>query len=578
LVRARGISGPGCPRSLKTGLLALICLLSAAGCSGYRTYNSLHFAQQSYKEGQKARTNPTGKANLAQTVNPDAAQAKGQAAPGAQFFEEAAKKCLYFLSQNSTGRRIDDALMLMGMSFYELGRYVQAENSLQKLLDTQRKSKFRDDAQYYLVLILLQRNEIPLAELAIERLIDEYPKSEYRPLAQFYLGEKLFQLRNYPRSVEVFSGVLKNYPKFKRKGETISYLAKVYFEMGQYDQSLAIYEQLRKDGRDAGQRREGLIGMASCKSRLGLHEEALALYQVALQQALYKEERAEAYVGIYVEYTFLNRASEALDGFETVIADYPRTRYSADAWYELGLIFKNYKDIAGLDTISVDSVSLKVFGMNSKLLEPFKGLSQGLISLKLAQSAFQSVQREDSYSPLVLPATDQVSEVQMLYQIFEQMEASDSTTSRDALARLQFLLAEFHEVSGKPEMARSEYERLIFEYPGTIWTPKAAMNLAQVSAQLQDSSRYRETLELIVENFPETRYADEARKKLGLPVPDRPPGFYLDELAAYTPPRITKAVSAEGPGGKGKKAPGHETHLQMRRRLFLERAGKGGGA
>ena len=266
-------------------------------------------------------------------------------------------------------------------------------------------------------------------------------------------------------------------------------------------------------------------------------------------------------------------------GFEEIILEYPRTEFSAASWYELGLLYKGYSDNALLDSIQVDSTGLLVFGLNSKTLEPLKELSQDLLSLSLAEKAFGNVRRADSYSPLAEPSGLNIEDVKMLYQIVEQMEASDSLTSRDALARLQFLLAEYYETSGQLQMARAGYERLIFEYPNTIWTPKAALNLGRLSAELGDTVRFTQALELIVLNFPQTRYADQARREMDLPVPERPPGFYLDELAAYSPPKITRAPTAVGAAGAATgAAPGHETWLQMRRRLWRQRFGTGGGA
>ncbi len=570
----------------RAGWLVLLGLtgLLFQGCTGYRTYNSLHWAKEAFKEGKKAQENagkrqfgPSGQ--MMPQSRPQDTNQPGATVIGQDNFEEAAKKCLYFLSQNTKGRRVDDALMLMGKAFFELHRYIQADNSFQKLLDTQRKSKFRDDAQYYLIQILLQQNQMPQAETSIEHLIDEFPKSEYRPLAQFRLGEKYLDLENYDRASEVFYGVLDNYPKFKFKGETLSNLGKIYFEKDSLDRALSLYERLNKEGRDRAQRREGLLGMARTRSRQGKHDQSLALYQRALAEARYADERAESWVGIYVEYTFMGRSNEARDGFNQIIHDFSRTDYASAAWYELGLLYKGFKESTELDSIPCDSLSLLSFKLNSTQLEPLKKLSQDLLSLKLAEMAFGNVPRESNFSPLVDPAREQEDEVRMLYQIFEQMEASDSTTSRDALARLQFLLAEFHHNSGQIERARTEYERLLFEYPNTIWTPKAALNLAWVSRDLGDSLRCRQALELLVQSFPDTRYADQARIELGLPIPEgRPEGFFLNELAAYAPPKITRAET--GPGGAGGEggAPGHETWLQMRRRVYWKAHGAGGGA
>ena len=155
-------------------------LIFTSSCAYYQTYNSLHWAKEAYKQGIKTQQDQRKQMMLSgrgQTRDPRS-ETSGKVV-GEPFFEECAKKCLFFLSQNPKSRRTDDALLLMGKAFFELRRYIQAENSLRTLLETQRKSKLRDDAQYYLIQVLLNRDEVLLAELPC---IQELPKRWLRRL------------------------------------------------------------------------------------------------------------------------------------------------------------------------------------------------------------------------------------------------------------------------------------------------------------------------------------------------------------------------------------------------------------
>ena len=212
----------------KSLIISVMAVPLLAGCTGYRTYNSLHWAKEAYKEGIKAKRDQekqVRKFNLVFTKE----RIPGTMVPGAQNFEEAARKCLAFLAQAPEGRRSDDALILMGKAFFELRRLIQAESSFQKLLDTQTKSKFRDDALYYMILVYLERDDVGLADLWITRLLDEYPKSSYRTVAQLQMGQKLFELGEDERALEVLAGVRDNYPKFDRRGGGERTIAPLYF-------------------------------------------------------------------------------------------------------------------------------------------------------------------------------------------------------------------------------------------------------------------------------------------------------------------------------------------------------------
>ena len=92
----------------------------------------------------------------------------------------------------------------------------------------------------------------------------------------------------------------------------------------------------------------------------------------------------------------------------------------------------------------------------------------------------RGVRREDPNSVYIEDADNQIKDVRDLFTIYQQIEASDSTTNRDALARLEFLLAENNESKGQLAVARAGYEKVLFEYPHTIWAPKAAINIAGV--------------------------------------------------------------------------------------------------
>ena len=125
-----------------------------------------------------------------------------------------------------------------------------------------KPAKFRDDAQYFLVRIDLDRGDIALAELGIERLIDNHPKSEYRPLAQFHLGRTLFEMGDYGRAMEVLTSVAENYDDFDQRGDALSLIASIHFENTDYERAHEIFSELNEKGDNEARKWEGLIGMA----------------------------------------------------------------------------------------------------------------------------------------------------------------------------------------------------------------------------------------------------------------------------------------------------------------------------
>ncbi|MEO0080437.1 MAG: OmpA family protein, partial [candidate division WOR-3 bacterium] len=117
--------------------------------------------------------------------------------------------------------------------------------------------------------------------------------------------------------------------------------------------------------------------------------------------------------------------------------------------------------------------------------------------------------------------------------------ASQETTSQDAAKRL-FLLAEVHNLNlGDFDQALVLYQQVYDSFPGSPWAPKALFANAWLLKNIkQDSAGAVPILKRIIAEYPETEYADESRRWLGLPVPKR-------KVVKVTAPAETVAAKSD---------------------------------
>jgi len=113
----------------------------------------------------------------------------------------------------------------------------------------------------------------------------------------------------------------------------------------------------------------------------------------------------------------------------------------------------------------------------------------------------------------------------------DYVDAQGKVASAD-VQQARYLIAEFQLYQLKDlEMALQSFEALVDSFPESPWAPKASYARAWIlEEEYGDTTSSATEYHSIVDSYPDTRYADYARLKLDLELPERPAGFYEDEM------------------------------------------------
>lgn len=242
-------------RSMLRGALSLVCglvlLVAFSGCSkssfvGKRFdnftayYNKFYNAERAYREGEKGIVQDDQPINrdlyIQIFVTPER--------PGnAKSFNDAIKKSADVLRSHPDSKWADDALLLIGKSYFYLQNYVGAEQKFREVIDL--SGRLEDEARFWLARTMIasgayaeanehllnslnrdgltkrwspmlrlalaelhvQRQEWDNAATELEQAVDRVSNREFGARAQFLLGQVLETLGRYEDAVRAFERV-----------------------------------------------------------------------------------------------------------------------------------------------------------------------------------------------------------------------------------------------------------------------------------------------------------------------------------------------------------------------------------
>ncbi len=187
-------------------LTALLAFVFSSGCVYYNTF---FMARKKFEEAEKNQAlNAEGRRK--QGIPPGQIGRKGRnqskgnvgggGGPSGSFtpnitpqvrilYEDAIKKASKVLRFHPDSKWVDDALWLIGKSYYNMGDYLQADRKFKELVTNQPESKFADDSFFYGGLCQIELGHGDLAMEAFERIERDSKRSEYIDDVYFARGK-----------------------------------------------------------------------------------------------------------------------------------------------------------------------------------------------------------------------------------------------------------------------------------------------------------------------------------------------------------------------------------------------------
>lgn len=447
--------------------VVLLCLILSLG-AGCVYYNTFYNARKAFDKAETTRkkTKSLGRSNS-----------------GA--YKIAIEKSLKVVENHPNSKWYDDALYVLGISYYHSGQYLKSERRLRELLAEYPDSKYKREVTLYLAKTKLQQDEITDAMEIFESIFGADYKKSIKAEAAMALGNYHFNNRNYKDSDRFYLAV-----RDSLGTEEESKIAQTYIADGLYDQylfedALGSYLQLLGLNPTTGEKYHALSMASSCSYKLQRIADGMDYLNTLIADELYFDSVGVLTLRLADGYEQDENIDEAVAMYDEVASNEEMKRFSGLAHYRLGLIYQYDFD-----------------------------------DLKKAKEHYDKtveVSRSSDVGRLALEKSADIGKI----EAFAHSLDIDSTTTQeeiDAAAHTQYLLAElFWFRLNKPDTAILEMQYLIDSFSNSYEVPRARIALAQMyRAHLSDTATADSILRLALEEAPKSDYLPEVLDQLDL--------------------------------------------------------------
>ncbi len=528
--------------------LAVIVILSLSVFS-CAYFNTFHNTKKYFNEARKEREK-----------RPGDVPSSAEVAKYNQTIEKASK----ILEIYPDSKYVDDAVMILGECFYYKDDYVRAERKFEEIITYFPKSEYVGAARLWLAKTKMKLKDYLGARFILLELINSVNvKRELRDESQFLLGEIQFEQEYFLEAEQ----------EYKKAAAAKNKLIKTraYFQLGEcqikiqdFNQAAESFKEALKLTSDKKFASDAELRYGRTLKLAGDFKSATKVLTALLNNTAFKDQhgwvKLEIADCIYLEgkslrdklkganLQYLGKIEAALDEYKKITLEYKRTEVAARAYFEMARIYEEdlgdftnakdyYEKVKGeypkSDLVTsanqkaknlTDLIRLKSLVKKSQGMQLSRDTSRGIGLTELEQLLlehgvhpelrFMQKQRKlEKLAQAAQPAT-QVDDA-----VNSQSNGAPSE-DLDALVTNKLQLAEIYLFQfGQIDSAMNEYNELITLFPQHPGAAKALFSCALIyDTEYLNKFKTDSLLYELIERFPDSYQAQEARKILGLPL------------------------------------------------------------
>jgi len=422
-------------RNLITMLISFLIILS--GCAYFNTFYN---AQSYYREARKLVVNDTLKID-------------------SELFDKTIEKTTAIIVKYPQSRYVDDALFMMGASYYYKGDYRRALEKLDFLCLNYPGSKFYDDALYYKGLSHYKQDKFGPATIALK---ESMQSKAYRVKSLIALCYVYFKNENYASLIEVSQSLLKEGLHSRERRWVLHLLGEAQFNQKTYRDALETFTELLSITRVKEDRRQLKLKMA---------EIYLEMEDYELCHEFLQDEKDPEFRNLLADLNVRLGKIEEAKGIYLDVASSSFSEFGAEAFYKLAEIYR------------------------------------GNDSLEQAIAYYDSALKRSSLSEYGVKA-------RKIVDVLRRIDALNKETEN--IDRAQFLLAEAYFIDlNNLDRAVVEYEKVHTDFPDSKWAPKAMYAQLWITKNLLNNDSLANHFgQELLKRYPNSEYAKSAENIL----------------------------------------------------------------
>jgi len=443
-------------RGLALGVLAL----ALAGCAYFNTF---YAAKQNFARAQKLE-----RESKTERLPPDAIK----------YYDKAIEKAAKVIVEYGGGWRagVDDALFLMGASYYGKREYETAIGKFNELALNYPKSKHVPEALFYTGLCYHRLRDYEMGDQIFADLLRRHPRFPRQDEMLEVSAEGRETERDLEGALRVYRRLVDGFPRSREREKALQRIGALQFDEGDFDSALVAYQMLARETRSDETYLDAQLNAGACLVRLARYDDALAIYRRLLPE---NPERSEPGGRVWLAMADAENRSGRYD----------------DALEHLSLVIQNFEN----QSLATEALYLKGY-----TFEVYRR------DYEQARQAYQQAQSARSSSVFKEQATRRLENLSRVQELAAADTARDVNAERLADAALK--VAEFSLLDGNdPAKALEEYRAVAANYPETQAARRADYARAWILCRDLDSVQAAGRLLYdIADRYPESPQAKGA--------------------------------------------------------------------
>ena len=394
-------------------------------------------------------------------------------------YKEVVTKTANIIGEYPNSRWVDDSLFLMGQALVRQGELNKGIRKFTELITNFPESKYVSRSLYWLAFAYNERKDYNQALVYVDRFLEDFPKHELRYRVMFLAGDINGKLEREEEALNFYARVADETSKRQLVEEAVLKSAEYYFEKQQWEKAAASYNRLLRKGLPWEERYDISLRLGKCLTNTGECRAALDIFIDLIGKTVSSKEEPPLVLGKASSYACMDSLEEAIGIYGDIIDRFPKSSFSAEAYYLMGIIYHERMD-----------------------------------SLARAQEAFSKVGGEYASSDYASVALQKSNS---LKRLIELESSAGQGVSPEQLAEKRFLAAEIQLTRlNKLETALDMYSALIDSFPETSYAPKAAYAKAWIyHRKMDETEKAVELYRAVASQYPRSPQAKGAVDQLG---------------------------------------------------------------
>ena len=309
-----------CMKRIRIGI-ALVLIGLVAGCAYFNTfYNAKLYYRKAYHETKKNRMrDPT---NTEKTN-----------------YQNAIQKALKLIEMYPSSKYVDDALLILGKSYYYRGEYWQANRRFTELATKYPESEFALETRLWLAKTAMALEQTTDAKSRFEQLFDDALPKRIRAESHYYLGRLFERQDDFQKSIEEYEKAL-DIGLEEFEADIRFAIGMSYDTLGVYANAAEAFKGVLKADPLPDLRFEAEFKYAQMLKKQGLFDDAIRDFERLMVDERYKTRVPEIKLEIAESLALKGEVDDAIMAYQDLTQEHQRTRQSAKALYRLGRLYE----------------------------------------------------------------------------------------------------------------------------------------------------------------------------------------------------------------------------------------------